>query len=263
MTPKLTVEKVSKAYESIDRKKRVEILKDISFTVDEGEIISIIGPTGCGKTTLLRIVDGIIAPDSGQVLINGAAVKSTKNPCAMVFQNFNLLPWRNVLKNVEFGLEALGIPRQERSSTAQHYLELVGLKEYGKHHPHELSGGTQQRVGLARALAINPEVVLLDEPFSSVDILMRESLQEEVLKILQATKKTAVFVTHNINEALFLSDRIISLTAKPSGIKAVYNVNLPHPRNDEVLRSAVADKLIAEMRRDLLEPMRSVHETTV
>jgi len=258
MAHKLQVDRVSKKFTAVQGPKQiVTVLDNISFNVDEGEIVSIIGPTGCGKTTLLQIIDGIAKPDSGTVLIDGREVDPKEPVCAMVFQNFNLFPWRNTTKNVEFGLEAKGVPPEERTKTARYYLELVGLKGFENHHPHELSGGMQQRVGLARALAINPEVVLLDEPFSSVDLLLRESLQEEVLKILLATKKTAIFVTHNVNEAMFLSDRIISLATKPGRVKNIYDIHLPRPRTAKILRSDEADALLERMRQDLLEGLRS------
>ncbi|MDA4124637.1 MAG: ABC transporter ATP-binding protein [Thaumarchaeota archaeon] len=253
---KLEVERISKSFVAVDdSKKGTEVLKDISFSVNEGEIFSIIGPTGCGKTTLLRIIDGIIKPDSGRVLINNQEVQNFKNPsCGMVFQNFNLFPWRSAIKNIEFGLEETVEPT-ERRKIAQDYIELVGLKGYEKYHPHELSGGMQQRIGLARALAINPEVVLLDEPFSSVDLLLRESLQEEVMRIMSRTKKTAIFITHNVSEALYLSDRIVSLSKNPGMIKNIYDVKIPRPRTQEVLESAEALKLSDLMRHDLMESL--------
>jgi NitT/TauT family transport system ATP-binding protein len=256
LTTKLQVDKVSKSFTAAnDSKKSIEVLREISLSVDEGEIVSIIGPTGCGKTTLIRIIGGIIKSDSGRVLINNQEVQNFKNPsCGMVFQNFNLFPWRSAIKNIEFGLEKSTQP-EERRKIAQEYIELVGLKGYEKYHPHELSGGMQQRIGLARALAINPEVVLLDEPFSSIDLLLRESLQGEIMKILSRTKKTAIFITHNVSEALFLSDRIVSLSSNPGIIKSIYNVNLPRPRTEEVLASSESLKLSQLMRQDLIESL--------
>jgi NitT/TauT family transport system ATP-binding protein len=263
MAEKLVVENICKSFVSTSGSRNsIQVLKDISFSVNEGEIISIIGPTGCGKTTLLRIIDGIIQPDLGRVLIDGEDVRSFKiPPFAVVFQNFNLFPWRSALKNVEFGMEALHIPPEEREKKAMYLLELVGLKGYEKFHPHELSGGMQQRVGLARALAIDPKVVLFDEPFSSIDLLLRESLQGEVLKILYATKKTAIFITHNASEALFLSDRIISLSSVPARVKNVYEIKLPKPRSEEVLQSKEALYFVKQMREDLLETMLSAGRT--
>ena len=256
LAAKLQIEHISKNYAAGagSLKASLKILADVNFSVAAGEIVSIIGPTGCGKTTLLRIIDGIVKPDTGRVLIDGKEIVGNKNPaCAVVFQNFNLLPWRNALKNVELGLEAKNTPPEEREKTAMHFISLVGLSGFEKHHPHELSGGMQQRVGLARALAVNPEIILFDEPFSSIDLLLRESLQEEVLKILRSTNKTAVFVTHSINEAIYLSDKIICMGTKPGRIKDIIDVSLPRPRTDAVLRTDEADKLVQAIRKNLLE----------
>ncbi|MDA4127583.1 MAG: ABC transporter ATP-binding protein [Thaumarchaeota archaeon] len=250
---KVKVEHVSKSFTRSDGRGKTPVLQDVSFTVNDGEIASIIGPTGCGKSTLLRIIAGIASPDSGKITVGGKEVVSSANPAsAIVFQAFNLLPWRTAQKNIEFGLEAKGLPPAEREKAAQHFIDLVGLKGYEKYHPHELSGGMQQRVGLARALAIEPEVILLDEPFSSVDMLTRESLQHEVLNILMETKKTAVFVTHNIDEAIFLSNRILSLGGKPATIREVFEVDLPYPRNDEVMVSQKALRLKLDLKKALL-----------
>ncbi|MGI0081313.1 MAG: ABC transporter ATP-binding protein [Nitrososphaerales archaeon] len=269
--PTLVVDHVNKTFVAPGKNGgKVEILRGVSFSVDEGQIVSLIGPTGCGKTTLLRIIDGLIPPDSGQVMVNGKQVKGPRDSsCAMVFQRFNLLPWRNALKNVEFGLEAKGVEPKEREQLARGYLSLVGLSGYEKYYPHLLSGGMQQRVGLARAIAIKPDVILLDEPFSSVDLLRRESLQNEVLKILTKTKETGIFVTHNVEEAVFLSDAIISLGTRPGRVKAIYDVNLPRASENDsdaqivktlqerknLIESRSEDtyKLILALKKDLVE----------
>jgi NitT/TauT family transport system ATP-binding protein len=249
----VVVEQIRKSFTSSDGKRRTDILRDVSLTVEDREIVSIIGPTGCGKSTLLRIIAGISTPDSGRVTIGGKAVLDSANPLsAMVFQSFNLFPWRTVLKNLEFGLEAKNLTASERRKIAMHYVELVGLKGFENYHPHELSGGMQQRVGLARALAIEQEVILLDEPFSSVDFITRESLQHEVLKILLETKKTAIFITHNIDEAIALSNRIISLGGRPATIKDVIDVNLPYPRTDELLFSEKTLSLKLKLKHTLI-----------
>jgi NitT/TauT family transport system ATP-binding protein len=250
---KVTVEDVSKSFVTSDGKGRTRVLSNVSFSVEEGEIVSVIGPTGCGKSTLLRLIAGISPPDSGKITVGGREIVGSSNPAsAIVFQGFNLFPWRTALKNVEFGLEAKRLNPEDREKAALHYLDLVGLKGYEKYHPHELSGGMQQRVGLARALAIEPQVMLLDEPFSSVDMLTRESLQHQVLEILKNTKKTAVFVTHNIDEAIFLSDRIFSLGGRPATIREVFDVRLPYPRTDEVMLSKEGLALKTALKRALL-----------
>ncbi len=249
----VTVDHVNKSFVTSDGKSSNRVLSDVSFSVDDGGIVSVIGPTGCGKSTLLRIVAGIAPADSGRVTVGGKEVVGNSNPAsAIVFQGFNLFPWRTALKNVEFGLEAKELRPEEREKVARRFIELVGLKGYEKYHPHELSGGMQQRVGLARALAIEPEVILLDEPFSSVDMLTRESLQHQVLQILKDTKKTAIFVTHNIDEAIFLSDRIFSLGGNPATVREVFDVDLPYPRSDEVMLSKEAQALKSTLKRALL-----------
>lgn len=254
---KVVVEKISKSFVSSGGKAKREVLHDISFSVQDGEIVSVIGPTGCGKSTLMRIIAGIAPSDSGRVTVGGKDVRDYSTPpSAMVFQSFNLFPWRTVIKNIEFGLEAKGIQAQEKQQTAQHFIDLVGLKGYEKFHPHELSGGMQQRVGLARALAISPEVILLDEAFSSVDLLTRETLQDEVLRILQETKKTAILVTHNIDEAIVLSNRIFSLGGTPATIKETFNIDLPYPRSDTVLQSNNALALKSRLKQSLLSSFK-------
>ena len=274
MADKLVVEGITKSFvETGPPVRTVKVLDDISFSVAPGEIVSLIGPTGCGKTTLLRIIDGLVKPESGSVKVNGKEVQGPRDSsCAMVFQNFNLFPWRNALKNVEFGLEMKGDAAAEREKVARGFLELVGLRGYERYFPHQMSGGMQQRVGVARALAVNPEVVLFDEPFSAIDILLRESLQVETLQILVKSKKSAIFITHDAEEALFLSDRIISLTTHPGKVKNTYTVNLPRvkgeSKSDDLEAFAQRRKMIEERtpevyrlisatKKDLME---SVHQ---
>jgi NitT/TauT family transport system ATP-binding protein len=210
---------------------RVEVLGGVNFDLKPGSFTSIIGPSGCGKTTLLRIIDGLIFPDSGEVIFNGEVVMSPPPKMGFVFQGFGLLPWRSVLKNVEFGLELRGVPEAEREETARKYIEIVGLAGFEHHYVHEISGGMQQRVGLARALTIDPDVLLMDEPFASVDMQTREILQKQLLQIVKgAVPKTTLFVTHNIDEAIYLSDEIVLLTTRPGMVKEVIPVNLPAER---------------------------------
>lgn len=209
----------------------MEVLGGVSFELKSGTLTSIIGPSGCGKTTLLRIIDGLITPDSGEVIFNGAPVATPPEKMGFVFQGFGLLPWRTVQKNVEFGLELKGVDPETRAEVARKYIQVVGLAGFENHYVHEISGGMQQRVGLARALSIDPDVLLMDEPFASVDMQTREILQRQLLQIVKGTvPKTTLFVTHNIDEAIYLSDEIILLSTRPGLVKEVVKVNLPQDR---------------------------------
>jgi NitT/TauT family transport system ATP-binding protein len=221
----------SKRSSSTKRTERVEVLGGVSFELKAGSFTSIIGPSGCGKTTLLRIIDGLIPSDEGEVIFNGEPVTSPPPKMGFVFQGFGLLPWRTVQKNVEFGLELRGYDEVERAETARKYIQIVGLSGFENHYVHEISGGMQQRVGLARALSIDPDVLLMDEPFASVDMQTREILQRQLLQIVKgAVPKTTLFVTHNIDEAIYLSDEIILLRTRPGQVKEVIKVNLAAER---------------------------------
>jgi NitT/TauT family transport system ATP-binding protein len=193
-------------------------LKDVSATVEPGEFITLLGPSGCGKTTLLRMTAGLLKPDEGSITVGGVALQSPRKDACMVFQNFGLLPWRTIASNVEFPLELDGMPKKQR---AKYFLNLVGLSSFGGHYPHELSGGMQQRVGIARAMMREPIMIFMDEPFGALDAQTREQLQEDFLKIWQQTKMTVLFVTHSIDEALLLSDRIFVLAARPGRLASV------------------------------------------
>ena len=209
----------------------------ISLSIRENEFISIIGPSGCGKTTLLKIIDGLIPHDSGQILINGKRISAPGPDRAVVFQTFALLPWRTVLANVEFSLELRRVAKEERTNIARDYLKRVGLEDFEHHYPHELSGGMQQRAGLARALAVNPLILLMDEPFGSVDAQTRQLLQEELLQLWQREQKTVIFITHSMDEAVYLSDRVVVMTPRPGRVAEILDVPLPRPRiADDVRR---------------------------
>jgi NitT/TauT family transport system ATP-binding protein len=208
----------------------VRALSGINLDIAPGQFVSVIGPSGCGKSTLLRVVDGLIKPDKGRILVGETEVSGPGPDRAVVFQYFGLYPWRNVLSNVEFGLELKGVRRNVRRPIALANLELVGLKGFEAHYPHELSGGMKQRVGLARALTLNPRIILMDEPFSAVDEQTREILQEQLLDVWARTGKTVLFITHSIDEAVFMSDRIVVMAARPGRVIETIDVDLPRPR---------------------------------
>lgn len=230
---------VAKGFQKTVKQKTSEIkaLAGVNFSVRENEFVSIIGPSGCGKTTLLKMIDGLIPCDTGEIVINGKRVSGPGPDRAVVFQTFALLPWRTVLANVEFSLELRQIPKLERTRIARDHLKRVGLEEFENHYPHELSGGMQQRAGLARALAVNPVILLMDEPFGSVDAQTRQLLQEELLELWQRERKTVIFVTHSMDEAVYLSDRVVVMTPRPGRVAEILDVPLARPRSaDEVRR---------------------------
>jgi len=212
----------------------IPALNGVSLSVAQGDFVSVIGPSGCGKSTLLRIVDGLIKPDQGRVLVDGQVVDRPGPDRAMVFQYFGLYPWRSVLRNVEFGLELKGIPPRQRREIALTNIAQVGLRGFEHHFPHELSGGMRQRVGFARALSLNPEIILMDEPFSSVDEQTRELLQEQLLELWRETRKTVLFVTHSIDEAVYMANRVVVMAARPGRIVEDIKVDLPRPRTSSV-----------------------------
>lgn len=224
---------VSLVFKSKDREP-VTALSNFSLEIAEGEFVSIVGPSGCGKSTFLNILLGLMKPDSGDMHLNGTPITGPSQERAMVFQEFGLLPWRTVKANVELGLELKGIPSAERSQRSSSLIELVGLTGFEQHYPHELSGGMKQRVGLARALATEPAVLLMDEPFAALDAQTRDLMQMELLLIWERTKKTVLFVTHSIEEAAYLSDRVIVMTARPGRTKDILDIDLPRPRDYEM-----------------------------
>ncbi|ADB52511.1 ABC transporter ATP-binding protein [Conexibacter woesei] len=230
----LEIDRITKTFRLERRRNQQELraLDDISLDVAEGEFVVICGPSGCGKSTLLRLIHGLQQPDSGEVRVRGVPVREPTLDRGMVFQHHNLMPWRTVARNVELGLEALGRPKAERTMRAGEWLAKVDLEQFATYYPAQLSGGMQQRVGLARALAVDPEMLLMDEPFGALDAQTRVVLQGELERIWEADSKTVVFITHDIEEAIFLADRVIVMSARPGRIVADIPVEAPRPRGD-------------------------------
>nr|WP_306238580.1 ABC transporter ATP-binding protein [Ornithinimicrobium sp. HY1745] len=212
-------------------------MDDIDLTIQKNEFLTIIGPSGCGKTTLLRIIASLIQPEQGTVTVNGRDVHEPSTDRAMVFQSFGLFPWKTVIDNVTFPLTVRGDSPESARQTAEHYLAKVGLANHMSKHPHQLSGGMQQRVGLARALATEAEVLLMDEPFGAIDAQTREVMQEELMHLWNESRKTVIFVTHDLDEAVLLADRVMLLTPGPGRVRLLRDVELPRPRWDYDVRS--------------------------
>jgi NitT/TauT family transport system ATP-binding protein len=228
----ISISGLSKTYRTDDGQPAYEALKGVDLDVRPGEFVSLIGPSGCGKTTLLKIVDGLISYDEGQVLVEGRKITSPGPERAVVFQTFALLPWLTARENVAFGLRLRGVAKDNAGRTADEHLEMVGLKGFEDRFPRQLSGGMQQRVGLARALAVDPDILLMDEPFGSIDAQTRTILQNDLLRIWDAARKTVLFVTHAMDEAVFLSDRVAIMATRPGRIAEVMAIDLPRPRTD-------------------------------
>jgi NitT/TauT family transport system ATP-binding protein len=244
----LRVERICKTFAGERGRDDLEVLREISFAVAAGEFVSVIGPSGCGKTTLLRILHGLEPATSGAASISGKRVQAPSPASAMVFQQFNLFPWLTVMQNVAFGLEVAKFPAAACAERAAAFVRLVGLEGFAAHYPHEISGGMQQRVGLARALALDPEILLMDEPFGALDAITREQLQRDIAAILARSPKTAVFITHNMDEAVFFSDRILVMSPRPGRILEEVRVGLPRPREADAIR---ASRQFASLREHL------------
>ena len=230
---KVIVRHLTKSYNS----GKVVALQDVSFEVEPYESLCILGPSGCGKTTLLRLLDCLIPRDRGEILLEGEPVTAPRPDVAMVFQHFGLFPWKSLQENIAYGLALRGRAKQEVETIVQRYIHLMGLQGFEKSYPYQLSGGMQQRAGLARALAVNPSLLLMDEPFGSLDAQTRETLQEELSRILEQERKTMLFVTHSIDEAIYLGDRILLMTPRPGRIREILSVEIPRPRDLSRVRS--------------------------
>ncbi|WP_049569398.1 ABC transporter ATP-binding protein [Streptomyces sp. SBT349] len=254
---RVVIDQVSKRFEiTVSRKRQsVQALDRVSLSIADGEIIALTGLSGCGKTTLLRIIMGLEKATSGQVTVGGNVVTGCGYDRGLVFQHSELFPWRTALQNVEFGLEVKGVPREERRRVAREKLELVGLAGAMDRRPNQLSGGMKQRVGLARALSIEPQVLLMDEPFGALDAQTREGLQAEVLRIHRETGKTIVFVTHDLDEAVLLAHRVVLMAPHPGRVKQVFDIPIEGPRED--VSAVRGSETFAELRyqiwRSLME----------
>ena len=246
------LQNVSKFYDS---GQRLHALHEVSFGVGEGEFVSIVGPSGCGKSTLLKIIAGLDKPSSGEVKFRGGTICGPHSKISLVFQAFGLFPWRTVLENVEYGLEMQRVPKQERRELARDYLGMVGLSGYEHMYPKQLSGGMRQRVGIARALAVEPEVVLMDEAFSAIDEVTADVLRDEVAEIHKHTGKTFVLVTHNLSEAIELADKVVVLSSRPATVKKIMPISLDRPRDR-------THTMFVHIHRDILHLLKEELENT-
>jgi NitT/TauT family transport system ATP-binding protein len=232
--------------------KEMEALRDINLTIEENQFVCFIGPSGCGKTTLLRIVAGLEAPTSGAATIDGEPIVGPSPERGMVFQEYSLFPWRTILDNTVFGLELKGIDKAKREERGRQYLKMVGLEGFEKRYPHELSGGMKQRVAIARALVNDPKALLMDEPFGALDAQTRNTMQSELLRIWEEEKKTVLFVTHSVDEAIYLADAIVIMSARPGRIKDIIQIPLPRPRtrtSTEV--NQIRDRILCDLRTEI------------
>ena len=256
--PRITMSGAGKRYD------KLQVFQDVDLAVGEREVLAIIGPSGCGKTTLLRCINGLIPLTTGEIRIEGEPLRAPREGVAMVFQHFGLFPWKTVFHNVAYGLKLAGASRAQIEEKIPEFIKLVGLSGFEHYYPYQISGGMQQRCGLARALAVEPRVLLMDEPFGAVDAQTREILQFEMLRIWEAKQTTMVFVTHAIDEAVLMGDRVLVLKGRPSSVHEIVEVDLPRPRNRATLllprfaelREHVWNTLMADARQAELEVIR-------
>jgi ABC-type nitrate/sulfonate/bicarbonate transport system ATPase subunit len=251
----LKVEGIRKSYRT-PAGQDMPVLKDVSFAVDDGEFLAIVGPSGCGKTTFLRVLDGLAGADGGSIALDGRPIAGPGPDRGFVFQSDSLLPWRTVVDNIGFGLELQRRDRAATRRTVSDLVRLVGLEGFERYYPHQLSGGMRQRVNLARALAIDPGVLLMDEPFAALDAQTRELMQAELLRIWAEAHKTVVFITHQIDEAVYLADRVVVFSARPAVVKATITVDIPRPRALSAKRQPAMLSRVDEIWRLIEEEVR-------
>lgn len=261
MSAKIVARGLGMAYDGRSEsgaQKRVPVLQDFDLEVRQGEFLAVLGPSGCGKSTFLNILAGLAQKNSGELSIDGRPLQGINPHQGVVFQGYALLPWRSVLDNIAMGLEIRGIGRRERLETAREYLALVGLEGQGARYPDELSGGMRQRVAIARSLAYAPDVLLMDEPFAALDAQTREHLQDELLRIWDGQRKTIVFITHSLDEAIFLADRVAVMTPRPGRIHRLLDIDLPRPRAADIRNTPA----FVALRQQAWEALRGVPEST-
>lgn len=254
MPPKISVVGLSHKYYNKITHETVNALQDVTFDVSQGEFVTLVGPSGCGKSTLLYIIAGLLKPSDGRIMVDGVQVSKPGRDRGMVFQEFAILPWRTVCQNIGHGLELQKAPKGVREETVRHYVSLVGLSGFENKYPHELSGGMKQRVAVARILAANPKVVLMDEPFASLDAQTRITLQDELVRICLQADTTVVFVTHSVEEATLLGDRVIVLTRHPGKVKEM--VSVPIPRAERSYKTITSNAKYNEVRKYIFDSIR-------
>ncbi len=256
VTDKIVIKNLNRVFNikrNNDSKKDFTAIKDVNLNIKAGEFLTVVGPSGCGKSTLLDIIAGLSKPSSGEIYIDNKIITGPALDRGIVLQGYALFPWRTVRHNIEFGLEIKGIGKNERSKISTRFIKLVGLEGFEDRYPYELSGGMRQRVAIARALAYDPEVLLMDEPFAAVDAQTRETMQDELLRIWEETKKTIVFVTHSIEEAVGLADRVAIMSANPGCIKEIVNIDLPRPRRIGDIRNSTGFSWITHRVWEILQ----------
>lgn len=259
MGSQICVRNVTHFYTNRYTRETVLALKDVSFEVDQGEFVCIIGPSGCGKSTLLYLIAGLMKPTMGEIRVDDRPVTGPGPDRGMVFQEFAILPWRTVWRNISHGLEIQGVPREKRDEIVRRYIQLIGLEGFENKYPYELSGGMKQRVALARTLACNPKVVLMDEPFAALDVQTRITLRNELLKLSLQLSNTILFVTHSVDEAALLGDRVIVMTKRPGQVKEI--VQNPIPRRERNERT-LEDPAFIRYRNHLFQSVRAEVQTT-